>query len=399
MERKLVITQIEGRIISSIIENGAIIELHCSPVKEKHNIGALGDIYVGRVKNIVPNIGAAFIEIAPGVECYFTLDTNKTPIFTHKIGKKPLCIGDELLVQIQKEAVKTKQPTVTSNFDITGKYAVLTYGDTRIGVSGKIGGKRKKELQELVKPYESKEYGFIIRTNAKDCPNEILLQEILTLQNLYRDMVSTAQTRICYSCLLKAPKSYLTDLKNIYQQDLECILIEDDLIFQEVQEFLAKEQPEELEKLFHYEDSLLPLHKLYSVETAIQSSMKERVWLNSGGYLVIQYTEAMTVMDVNTGKCTSKKNNEETYLKINLEAAKEAAKQMRLRNLSGIIMIDFINLEQEEHTKRLVKEFRQMLREDPIQTNFVDVTKLQLVEVTRKKVRKPFYESYQNDSI
>ena len=208
----------------------------------------------------------------------------------------------------------------------------------------------------------------------------------------YQVLKEQASTRICYSCLIGAPKEYLSELKNIYQEGLTDIIIEDKTIYIEAKAYIEKEQPEDADKLRLYEDKLLPLHKLYGIESQLTNALKERVWLKSGAYLVIQPTEALTVIDVNTGKCISKKKDDEAYLKINLEAAKEAARQIRLRNLSGIILVDFINLSKEEYMDELLRVFRQELQKDPIATSLVDVTKLQLVEVTRKKVRKPLHE-------
>ena len=140
---------------------------------------------------------------------------------------------------------------------------------------------------------------------------------------------------------------------------------------------------------------MLSLSGLYSLKHVLGSALHEKVWLKHGGYLVIQPTEALTVIDVNSGKCVSKKNQEDAALKINLEAAKEIARQLRLRNLSGIIVIDFINLDDPDKMQILLKEFRKLLSRDPIQATLVDVTELQLVEVTRKKVRKPLYECWE----
>lgn len=393
MNRKLIITRIENHILTAVLENETIVELHYSKPDAEKNSAELGNVYVGKVKNIVGNINAAFIEIANGLECYYAITENPQPIFAHKIGKKPLCIGDELLVQVSKEAVKTKVPTVTSKLNFTGKYAVLTYGDNRIGVSAKIGKEDKERLLSVARPFASQEYGFIIRTNAKDADEQMLRQELEQLVQKYEALVSTAQTRACFCCLMKAPKQYLTDLKNIYQDGLTDILVEDKEIYEEVRDYLESEQPEDLDKLRLYEDKLLPLHKLYSVETCVGNALKERVWLKSGAYLVIQPTEALTVIDVNTGKCVEKKKDDSTYLKINLEAAKEAARQIRLRNLSGIILVDFINLSNPEATNELLEVFRHELQKDPITTTLVDITKLQLVEITRKKVRKPIHEA------
>ena len=392
MERKLIITNWNDHVLTSVLENGEIVEFHCSKEDEK-NEAVLGNIYVGKVKNIVPNIGAAFIEIAKGVECYYAVAENKNPIFTQKIGKKPLCIGDELLVQVSKEAVKTKVPTVSSNLNFTGKYAVLTTGDTRIGISAKLPKESREYFQSLAASYQSDAYGFIIRTNAKEVSREIVQAELEQLIQEYEKLIRMANTRVCYSCIKKSPKQYLSELKNIYQDGLTEILIEDPDLYNETAEFLQSYQPEDVAKLHRYEDALLPLDKLYAIEKRLEDALKEKVWLKSGAYLVIQPTEALTVIDVNTGKCISKKKDERTYLKINMEAAKEAAKQIRLRNLSGIILVDFINLDNKERMKELTDAFQRELRKDPISATFVDVTKLQLVEVTRKKVRKPLKEA------
>ena len=397
MNRKLIITRIENKILTALYENETIAELHCCGQDMQADKITLGNIYVGKVKNIVRNINAAFIEIANGLECYYAIGENPSPIFTHKIGKKSLCIGDELLVQISKEAVKTKAPTESSKLNFTGKYAVLTYGDKRIGVSTKLGKADKERLQQIAQPYASDKYGFIIRTNAKDVDDIVLQKELEQLINEYEHLEENAKTRTCFSCLKSAPKPYLSELRNIYQEGLTDIVIEDKVIYQEVKAFLVNEQPEDLNKLRLYEDKILPLHKLYSIETHVANALKEYVWLKSGAYLVIQPTEALTVIDVNTGKCISKKKDDETYLKINLEAAKETARQIRLRNLSGIILVDFINMDKKESMDELLDVFEKELKKDQISTSLIDVTKLQLVEVTRKKVRKPFHEAIRDE--
>ena len=394
MNRKLVITKLENKILTTVLENEDVVELHCSKQEVQENVAVLGNVYIGKVKNIVRNINAAFVEIATGIECYYAIEENEAPIFTQKIGKKPLCIGDELLVQVSKEAVKTKVPTVTSKHSFTGKYVVLTSGDTRIGASAKLPKEERERLIQIAKSYASDKYGLIMRTNAKDISQDVLKTELEQLIQEYEKLISTAQTRTCFSCLKKAPKQYLTELKNIYQEGLTDIIAEDSELYEEIKEFLEEHQPEDLEKLRLYSDKLLPLYKLYSIEKHVENALKERVWMKSGAYLVIQPTEALTVIDVNTGKCIDKKRDDRAYLKINMEAAKEAARQIRLRNLSGIILIDFINLSSKELMDELMEYFGKELRRDPIATTLVDITKLQLVEVTRKKIRKPFHEAF-----
>ena len=393
MNRKLVITKLENRILTTVLENEEVVEIHCTKGEMDETV-SLGNIYVGKVKNIVANIKAAFIEIAPGVECYYAIDENKTPIFTQKIGKKPLCIGDELVVQVSKEAVKTKAPTVSSKISFTGKYAVLTSGDTRIGASLKLQKEERERLTAIAKKYASNDYGIIMRTNAKDISEEILCLEIEKLVEKYQSLIAIARLRVCFSCLNRSPKQYLLELKNINQEGLIDIVVEDIDIHEEMKQYLEENQPEDLKKLRLYSDRLLPLHKLYSIEKHLDNALKERVWMKSGAYLVIQPTEALTVIDVNTGKCIDKKHDDRSYLKINIEAAKEAAKQIRLRNLTGIILIDFINMSNKEMTDELLSIFDKELRKDPVATTLVDMTKLQLVEVTRKKIRKPLHEAF-----
>lgn len=393
MKRKILIEKTEGQIRTFFLENDEIVEIHCAPADEESaGRHLLGNIYVGKVKNIVPNIGAAFVEIESGVNCYYDMKDAEHAVFTHKIGKKPLCIGDELVVQISKEAVKTKAPTVTGNISFTGRYAVLTHGNTRIGVSSKIPKKVREEYKERLRQFQNDRFGIIVRTNAKDAPFQDVLDEISRLKAEYEKIMSAAPTRVCFSCLRSAPPSYISDLKNVYMEGMEEIIVGDPELYTRIQAFFAAEIPEKEGLLRLYDDSSFPLGKLYSTQTAIEKALREKVWLRNGGYLVIQPTEALTVIDVNSGKSAGKGKNEEGILKINLEAAREAARQIRLRNLSGIIIIDFINLESEENVGLLLKEFRMRLAGDPIQTTLVDITPLNLVEVTRKKVHRPLYE-------
>ena len=319
----------------------------------------------------------------------------ESAIFTAKIGKKPLCIGDELVVQISREAVKTKAPTVTSNISLTGRYAVLTHGNTRIGVSSKLPKKMREEFKEKLCSYQNDRFGIIVRTNAKDVSFQEVEGEILKLKEEYERISAAAPTRTCFSCLKSAPPSYITDLKNVYTEGLDKIVVGDAELYARIRSFFESEFPDGAELLRLCDDPDFPLGKRYGTETILEKALREKVWMRNGGYLVIQPTEALTVIDVNSGKNIGKEKNEAGIMKINLEAAREAAHQIRLRNLSGIIIVDFINLEEKENTAALLKEFRCCLAKDPIQTTLVDITPLNLVEVTRKKVRKPLYETVQ----
>ena len=269
----------------------------------------------------------------------------------------------------------------------------MTHGNTRIGVSSKISKKDREAYKERLQEYQNDQYGLIIRTNAKDAAFEDVLTEIEQLKAEYEHLLKYAASRVCFSCLKSAPPSYITDLKNVYMDGMEEILVNDAEIYEKICSYFKKEMPETLELVHFHDDSGYPLGKIYSTETAVEHALAERVWLKHGGYLVIQVTEALTVIDVNSGKNVRKKGDDESTLKMNLEAAKETARQIRLRNLSGIILIDFINQDEEKNEETLLKEFRYFLAKDPIQTTLVDITALGLAEVTRKKVRKPLHEA------
>lgn len=392
MERKVIITECMGRILTALLENGEVTELHYNP-SEKMEKCRVGEIYVGKVKRILPNIHGAFIEIGDGQECYYSLSEKYTPVFTSKKGKGSLNVGDELLVQIQKEAVKTKQPTVTGNLNFTGKYVVLTSGNLIVGASAKLSPERRRELITWGSSYAEEGFGLIFRTNAGEAAWEVLETEIKKLKESWQKTISYGKMRTCYSCVYQVARPFIAILRDFYQSGLEEIIVDatvrDGELYKETEEFLRCEQPEDLPLLRAYTDFSYPLPKCYELEHITESARKEKVWMKSGAYLVIQPTEALTVIDVNSGKCLKKKTE---FAAINREAAKEAAKQIRLRNLSGIIIVDFINLSSKEEQAELLAFFQRELSKDRNPGNLVDLTRLQLVEVTRKKVRKTLEE-------
>ncbi|HIQ97379.1 MAG TPA: ribonuclease E/G [Candidatus Limivivens merdigallinarum] len=390
MDKKLIIVRYQGRILTALMENGRVAELHCD---EEQRNSLLGNIYIGKVKNIVKNIRAAFIEIENGIQCYYSLSDNKDPIYIKKGSSKDMQAGDELLVQVCRENLKSKPPAVSSNLNFTGNYLVLTTGNKSTGMSSKLTQEEKKRLKEYLAPYLDSRFGFIVRTNAREVDQETFVAEARLLKELYETVMQKAKFRTCFSILHRNnPTTWLSTLRDIYKENLSQILTDDETLYEKIKEYLHQYQREDEEKLNFYQDDLLPLMKLYSLESAVENALKERVWMKSGAYLVIQPTEALTVIDVNTGKYDGHKKQQDTFLKINLEAAREIAVQIRLRNLSGIIVIDFINMESGEYRRQLMEEFDRILKKDPVKTTLVDMTALSLVEVTRKKVRRPFWE-------
>lgn len=390
---KLIVTRWKERMLTALITDGRCRSFQLETEKEQ---SLLGTILIGKVKNVVKNINAAFLDLGSGQIGYYSLTENPEHFV---VRQGMLCItkkikqGDELVVQIEKDAVKTKAPVLTANLTFTGKYLVLTLGKTRLGFSAKIkNGQWKEEVKGWLEPIKEESCGIIVRTNAEQAEKKELEEELAALLQRKNQLLEKAPCRTCYSVLEAPIPSYLQEIRDSFSNTLQEIITDIPEYYQAMLRYLQTEQPKDTDKLIFYEDKLLPLEKLYRIEAALDSALAKRVWLKSGGYLVIEPTEALTVIDVNTGKYAGKKNAAETILKINLEAALETAHQLCLRNLSGIIIVDFIDMVSEEDKRQLLHTLEAELKKDPVKTVLVEMTRLGLVEITRKKVRKPLHE-------
>lgn len=387
---KLIITHWNQWICSVLTDGRKPVQISLEPEQGEMLVNS---IYIGKVQNIVKNINAAFIDIGNGVNGYYSLSENQAHWYVNPSHSGTLRAGDEIIVQVARDAVKTKAPVLTGKLTLTGRLSVVTLGGHGIGFSSKIHDRSWKErMKPLLSSEAGGDVGLIVRTNGQEASGEELLEEIRALKQTLYALVHQAYCRSCYTCLFQAPSAYLTNIRDMYSGLLERIITDDTALFQEIHRFLAETQPKDLDKLRLYEDELLPLGKLYAVDQAVEQALSKRVWLKSGGYLVIEPTEALVVIDVNTGKYSGKKTMEETILKINLEAAEEICRQIRLRNLSGIIIVDFIDMASEEDKKLLFQHLEQAAGMDPVKTTVVDMTSLNLVELTRKKIRRPLHE-------
>lgn len=385
MENILLITKLNRQnqtyTATALYSGKRLLEVYLEPVSQR---SLLNNIYVGRVKDIVKNLNAAFIEIEPGKPCYYSLEDCKNPLYVKKINSPRMVQGDEVVVQVVKENIKTKPPKVSTNLNFTGTYLILTTENTSLGVSRKIPSETRSAFKKALAPYVSQEFGLIVRTNAAHAKTEDVLKEYEQLKQEYQHLKDTAPHRTCFSCLKQSEPEYLSCLKDINIDSLEKVVTDDAEIFERLKERIPH--------LEFYQDKQLSLSRLYSLEVRLLEALSERVWLKSGGYLVIQPTEALTVIDVNTGKSIARKQVQEHYLKVNLEAAREIAYQLRLRNISGIIIIDFIDMKEQSAKDELMFQLKQFVREDKIPVQVMDMTKLNLVELTRKKVRKSLAE-------
>lgn len=399
LNHKLIITKIpyvsryaaddQTKTLSVLMNHKECLEISCD-IEEERSL--IGNIYVGKVKNIVKNIDAAFVEIKKGELCFLPLSDAENAIYVNHKENSKLMIGDELLVQVLKDGVKTKAPVVSTNLNFTGRYFVFTTKrKEEIGISNKLTIDDGKRLQEYVQK-KKPEFGVIVRTNAKNASEEELDREFDYLKEIYDKVVTYGIHKTVFSLLMQDEAPYIKQLRNIRKDELDEIITDDQEIFDQAYRFLKFHQPEDLEKLRMYDDASYSLWKLYGMETILDDVTRSRVWLKSGGYLVIEPTEALTVVDVNTGKYDGNKNAAATFLKINEEAAIETAKQLRLRNISGIIIIDFIDMKTEEDKQAVLAVLNRELKKDPVKASLVDMTRLNLAEVTRKKIKKSLRE-------
>lgn len=360
----------------------------------------VGNIYVAHVNDVVKNINAAFVEYDVGKKAYLSLEDATNVFFINKKNTTKICEGDNILVQIKKEPIKTKDAVCSTTIEFPSKYAVLTYGKPGINVSAKIKNDKQREnlILQCNSAIETLEYnkdlygmitlevyqeilnntGIIIRTEAKDIEDfSVLKQDVLGLfEQLFscinkaiyskgRTCIQKNENPIVTLCKSGLADNFITDNKEYYE-----LLLNNKL------------------NVSLYEDALLPLYKLYSLESLLTEIKSRKVWLKSGAYLIIDYTEAMTVIDVNTGKCEKGKNKADTILKINIEAAIETMRQIRLRNISGIIIVDFIDMTDNNHKEQLLNQLKQEAVKDSIKTSIMGMTRLNLVEITRMKIRE-----------
>lgn len=377
--------------IAALEENGRITELRLWG-DQNHEI--LNNIYIGQVEKVQSFMNCAFVRINNDTSCYMDLSDQEVAYFPNGVEKKMLTSMTELVVQVTKEAGRKKNPRVSAGFSLHSPHMVLSRGRRQeIGISRKLNEEQRTHLKQLSDGFTlPPQASLIIRTNAAKAADEQLAQEFKGLCDRYLHILKLADTRPVFTVLEKAESGCLGMLHELSGSP---VTVRTDLkkIEQEVTDAVSRGNLSESDiQLSFYEDTLLPLHKLYRLETILAEALQEKVWLKSGGFLVIQQTDAFVAIDVNSGKYSSKKQPQEIYKKINMEAAEEIVHQLRLRNLSGMILVDFINMKKEADQEELLSYLSTLALQDPAELTVVDMTALGIVEMTRKKARKPLAE-------
>ncbi|OGA15349.1 MAG: ribonuclease G [Betaproteobacteria bacterium RIFCSPLOWO2_12_FULL_63_13] len=382
------VTPQETRV--AVVLSGVVQELH---IERAQSLGMVGNIYIGKVARVLPGMQSAFVDI--GLERAAFLHV--ADIWEQRQnGAEPkpietiLADGQPLMVQVIKDPIGTKGARLSTQISIAGRLLVYLPQDPHIGISQRIEDEIERQhlrdmLQQVLPPDETG--GFIIRTVAETATEAELLADVHYLRKLWQDIrargsISAPQT-LLYQDLSLAQRV----LRDMVHDDTARIIIDSRENFSRLQAFAAEYMPNVLPRLEHYSGER-PLFDLFNAEEEIQKALARRVELKSGGYLIIDQTEAMTTVDVNTGGFVGVRNFDDTIFKTNLEAAQVIARQLRLRNLGGIIILDFIDMENEDHRRAVLAELQKALSRDRTKITLNGFTALGLVEMTRKRTRE-----------
>jgi ribonuclease G len=399
---QIVINIDEFQSRAAIIEDEKVVEVLIER-EEERRINA--NIYKGKVANVLPGMESAFVNI--GLEKNAFLYVNDLREFEEKYldgicnSERPiediLTVGDEVVVQVLSEPRGTKGARVTTHYTIPGKYLVLMPNNNHIAISKKIKEEEERNrLEEIVRDLKPENMGVIIRTAAQGKSIFHFEREMEYLVKKWEDIEKKTSTAKIGEVLYKDNGIVATVLRDIFSNEIDELVIDNEEAYWEVIDYINAFSEKTLKtKIKLYNDDEIGIFERYGIEKEIENALKEEVRLECGGYLVIQKTEALISIDVNTGKNTGSYNLEQTVLNTNLEAAREIPRQLRLRNLGGIIIIDFIDMRLEEDKLKVLEALEQNLSKDRIKNNIVHFTDLGLIEMTRKRTGKPLYNYFQ----
>ena len=401
MEKKLVfnINVAETRV--ALLERGRVAEYY---VERHHRRGIVGNIYKGKVSRVLPGMQSAFINIGGDRSAFLFGGDVLTQIdgqitinkkVAHHIERKSsfpiekaLSLGQEIMIQVAKEPLGEKGPRVTMLVAIPGRYLVLMPEFETIGISRRISSESgRKRLYDSIERIKPENMGIIARTAAMDVSQDALEKDLLYLKNVWKTIEVKEKKSTAPTLLYQEPDIILKTARDLYSDDVSEIIVDDRQAFDQLQHFLVDTIPGSRDKLKLY-DELQPIFDFYGIEMEIATALSKKVWLPSGGHIVIEKTEALTAFDINTGKFVGTKNARETIFKTNIEAVDEIVVQLKIRNIGGIIIIDFIDMEYEDDRDRLYQKLVDGLRNDKARTNVLPISELGLIQMTRKRTRE-----------
>jgi ribonuclease G len=400
MKREILISSAAQEARVAILEDDVLVEFL---VERPDAARIVGDIYLGRVQAVLPGIQAAFVEIGTDKAAFLHASDlaededdedngngrRNTPPIQEVVQK-----GQTLLVQVTKEAISTKGPRVTTQISLPGRFLVHMPQSDHVGVSRKIDDREERaRLRKMAKELLPDDAGgLIIRTAGEELTSDLFRRELKTLLKTWKSIQKKSRN-------VKAPalvhrEAGLTRgiIRDIFTNKVDSLTVDSKEVHAEIRSYLQGLDPDLIKRIHLYQEAL-PLFDEFGVEEAIQEAFSRRVDLPSGGYIIIEPTEALVSIDVNTGRYTGKKDPEKTILRTNLDAAREVARQLRLRDIGGIIVVDFIDMETRPNQDRVLQELRTYLNRDRARTRAFQVSELGLVEMTRQRVRPSLYYS------
>ena len=406
MHKEIFINESMGETRIAIQEDGQLVEVYIEK-QDKHRM--VGNVYKGKVENVLPGMQAAFVDVGYELNAFlpfseigsdeFIIEENGNKKNRNNRNNKydnievDLKKDQEIYVQVIKEPFAGKGPRVTTEVALPGRLLVLVPNANYIGISKKIWDKyERRRLKKIAQRLRKGNIGVIIRTVAEGKSEEHIendFNQLINNWNKIEDKADQEQAPVLVYEDLETASSVVRDLLT---PDVEKIIIDSKRLYKKTQRYLEDISPSLLDRLELYKLKS-PLFESFGIESEIEKVMRSKVWLKSGAYLIIEKTEAMVVVDVNSGRFVGKKLHEENSLKINLEAAREVARQLRLRDLSGLIVIDFIDMKQDENRKKVYHEIRKELRKDRAKVAVAPITEFGLLEMTRQRIRVSLLDS------
>ncbi|NIB41850.1 ribonuclease G [Pseudomaricurvus alkylphenolicus] len=403
MSEELLVNASPTETRTALVENGMLQEVYIERTQRK---GYVGNIFKGKVVRVLPGMQAAFVDI--GLErAGFIHADDIAPLGEDGMEDRQAEVedirnivreGQPLIVQVVKDPIGTKGARLTTHLSVSGRYLVYMPQTRHIGISTRIEDEDERaRLKSLVEttveqfsgdnPEINVDGGFIVRTVAEGVQGDELCADIPFLYRLWQDLLDKINSAPVRTVIHEDLPLYMRTLRDLVKPNIEKIRVDSREVHGKMVSFANKYAPEIADIIEHYPGER-PLFELYGVEDEIQKALGQKVQLKSGGYLIIEQTEAMTTVDVNTGAFVGHRNLEETIFKTNLEAATAIARQLRLRNLGGIIILDFIDMKDSEHQRQVLRTLEKMMERDHAKTSITGVSELGLVEMTRKRTRE-----------
>ncbi|HJQ83299.1 MAG TPA: Rne/Rng family ribonuclease [Candidatus Binatia bacterium] len=392
----------------AVLEDTMLVDLHI----ERHGeVGIAGNIYKGRVLRVLPGMQAAFVDIGLAKAAFLHASDVAGPALPPEVAREGdapdlvespapppprdtrpieerLQKGQDVLVQVAKEPIGTKGARVTAHLSLPGRYLVYMPGTQHIGISRRIEDAAERDrLREIVEAERPAEGGLIVRTACEGTTKREIHDDVRFLTRLWARIQKQAESAPVPALIHSDLDLVLRTVRDLFTSDVDRLSVDRPEDYQRVVEFVTALMPR-LAPRVHLYEGLTPIFDQHGVETKIARALERRVWLKSGGYLIFDQTESLTTVDVNTGRYVGKKDQEETILRTNLEAAKQIMHQLRLRNIGGIIVIDFIDMEKAANRKKVFDALQEAVRKDKARTNVLRISELGLVQMTRKRTRE-----------